>query len=149
MMVHLSAMQLDVYGHLRFTIEMDGVTHRTTDEALEAAKALSPSSASNGRCEGSSSSGRGASWRSTRLKRATGDSMPRYFSVADGPDQLIDDTEGVNFPSLEAARASSLDLARDIVRDSGLAWEDWTFQIKDAAGQTLLVVPFSDAVVKH
>ena len=46
--------------------------------------------------------------------------MPRYFFVADGPDQLIDDTDGVNFPSLEAARAASLNLARDIVRDSGL-----------------------------
>jgi hypothetical protein len=39
-MIRLSATQLDAYGHLRFTIEVDGATHLTTDEALQAAKAL-------------------------------------------------------------------------------------------------------------
>ena len=68
--------------------------------------------------------------------------MPRYFFVADGPDRMLDDPEGVNFPNLEGAREASLELARDIVRDSGLAWEDWSFQIKDGAGRTMLVVPF-------
>jgi hypothetical protein len=75
--------------------------------------------------------------------------MPRYFFVADGPDRLIDDPEGVDLPSLEAAQQASLDLARDIVRDSNLTWEDWSFQITDNAGQMLLLVPFSDALVRH
>jgi hypothetical protein len=39
-MIRLSATPLDVYGHLRFTIEIDGVTRSTTDDALAAAKAL-------------------------------------------------------------------------------------------------------------
>jgi hypothetical protein len=39
-MIRLSATQLDVYGHLRFKIELDGVTHTTTDDGIEAAKAL-------------------------------------------------------------------------------------------------------------
>ena len=39
-MIRLSATQLDAYGHLRFTIDIDGVTHLTTDDALASAKAL-------------------------------------------------------------------------------------------------------------
>jgi hypothetical protein len=39
-MIRLSAIQLDAFGHLRFTIEVEGATHLTADEALQAAKAL-------------------------------------------------------------------------------------------------------------
>jgi hypothetical protein len=39
-MIRVSVAQLNVFGHLRFTIEIDGVTHLTTDDALTAAKAL-------------------------------------------------------------------------------------------------------------
>jgi hypothetical protein len=39
-MIRLSAAQLDAYGHLRFTIEVDGATHTTTDDPPAAAKAL-------------------------------------------------------------------------------------------------------------
>jgi hypothetical protein len=39
-MIRLSATQLDASGHLRFTIEVDGVSRATTDEAIEAARVL-------------------------------------------------------------------------------------------------------------
>jgi hypothetical protein len=75
--------------------------------------------------------------------------MPRYFFVVRGPAELVDDPEGQDLPSLEAARDAGSELARDIVRDSGLIWENWSLEIKDGAGETVLVVPFTDAAVKH
>ena len=39
-MIRLTATPLNAYGHLRFTIDIDGVTHLTTDDAIAAAKAL-------------------------------------------------------------------------------------------------------------
>jgi hypothetical protein len=75
--------------------------------------------------------------------------MPRYFFVAQGPDRLVGDPDGADLPNLAGARDFSLELARELVRQAGLAWEQWSFQIKDGTGQTLLVVPFTDAAVKH
>ena len=39
-MIRLTATPLNAYGHLRFRIDIDGVTHLTTDDAIAAAKAL-------------------------------------------------------------------------------------------------------------
>ena len=75
--------------------------------------------------------------------------MPRYFFIARGPDREISDLDGADFPNQEAARDAGLELARDLVSQVGLAWEDWSFEIKDETGQTLLVVPFTGAVMKH
>jgi hypothetical protein len=75
--------------------------------------------------------------------------VPHYFFNANGPGQAIGDSDGKRLWDLEAARRIALETARDLVRDAALQWEDWSFQITGEDGQTLLLVPFSDALVKH
>jgi hypothetical protein len=75
--------------------------------------------------------------------------MPRYFFTAWGPSTQLVDAGGEEHPSLEEAHGATLVIARDLVRDVGLNCEEWSFQIKDGTGCTLMVVPFTAAVVKH
>jgi hypothetical protein len=75
--------------------------------------------------------------------------MPRYFFTARGPRTQIADADGEDHPNLEAARSATLGIARDLIRDVGLKCEEWSFQIADETGHTLLVVPFSEAVARH
>ena len=75
--------------------------------------------------------------------------MPRYFFNVSGPDREIGDSGGKRLWDLEGARQIALETARDLVQDAALQWEGWSFQITDDAGQMLLVVPFSDAPMKH
>jgi hypothetical protein len=73
--------------------------------------------------------------------------MPRYYFNANGPVRTIEDAAGKRLRDLEAARQIALEAARDLIRDAH--WEGWSFHITDETGYTLLVVPFTDAVVKH
>jgi hypothetical protein len=126
-MIRLTAIHLDAFNYIRFTIDVKGVTRP---------------------CNELNTSGMG-SRRSRRTASDKSDAMPRYFFIAQGTDRVIGDPEGAEVPNLEAARDASLEIARDLVRQAGLVWEEWSFEIKDGTGQTLLVVPFTDAVLKH
>jgi hypothetical protein len=75
--------------------------------------------------------------------------VPHYFFNANGPGQAIGDSEGKRLWDLEAAHRIAVETARGLVRDAALQWEDWSFEITDDAGQMLLLVPFSDALVRH
>ena len=75
--------------------------------------------------------------------------VPHYFFNANGPvKQSETRTENV-CGICEEARRIALETARDLVRDAALQWEDWSFQITGEDGQMLLLVPFSDPLVKH
>ena len=74
-------------------------------------------------------------------------SMPRYFfNVHDGRD--YPDDEGTELPDLAAVRAEALQSSGEMLRDSkGAAdfWsgDDWTMNVTDEAGKTVLTLRFS------
>jgi hypothetical protein len=71
-----------------------------------------------------------------------------FFHVKDGVD-LIEDHTGSDLPDLEAAREEALEGAREMLADGILSGRNrmrQRFEIRDAAGTTVLIVPFSDAM---
>ena len=77
--------------------------------------------------------------------------MPRYyFHVRDG-DSLRKDREGVELPDVEAARARALEMACALWTKNppDIEHNDQTFEIGDEAGDTVLVVPFSEAFAER
>ena len=76
--------------------------------------------------------------------------MPRYyFQIRDG-NNLIRDEEGIELPSLEAARAEAILVTREAVRLATLRGErigmHGVFEITDQSGQTVLTVNFETAL---
>ena len=76
--------------------------------------------------------------------------MDLYFlHIRDGSD-VTPDPEGSLLPSLEAARQSAIESARQMmgeaVQHGGRIGLERTFEIKDEAGTLLLTVPFRDAI---
>ena len=76
--------------------------------------------------------------------------MPRYyFQIRDG-NNLIRDEEGMELPSLEAARAEAILATREAVRLATLRGEPigmhGVFEIADQSGQTVLTVNFETAL---
>ena len=75
--------------------------------------------------------------------------MPRYFfNVHDGRD--YPDDEGTELPDLAAVRAEALRSSGEMLRDNnGTAefWsgDDWTMNVTDEAGKTVLTLRFSGA----
>jgi len=75
--------------------------------------------------------------------------MRRYFFHVHNGTGFTQDPEGVELPSLEAAREVALTGIRSIVGEeveSGLIDLQGRLNICDPAGSVLLSVPFSDAV---
>jgi hypothetical protein len=76
--------------------------------------------------------------------------MPRFFFDYRGDDgRLQRDAEGIEFASLEAAYKDAIHAARDMHADAcgeGKSLADHSFEIRDEFGQTLLVLPFSEAL---
>lgn len=74
--------------------------------------------------------------------------MARYFfHIRDG-DTLIEDTEGIDVPDLEAAREEAVEAAREIVAEralEGKASEGQVFEIW-SHGQMVAAVPFQDGI---
>ena len=75
--------------------------------------------------------------------------MPRfYFHVVDGT-SIAQDDEGVCLPNLAAARRTAMTGARDIMASElhrGSIDLSWRIEVTDQAGETVLTVPFADAV---
>jgi hypothetical protein len=76
--------------------------------------------------------------------------MPRFFFDYRGDNgRLQRDAEGIEFASLEAAYKDAIHAARDMHADAcggGKSLADHSFEIRDEFGQTLLVLPFSEAL---
>lgn len=75
--------------------------------------------------------------------------MTRLFLHQNRPQQFIQDTEGLEFSSLEDARLEAIESAREMICDMarrGHIELDCNFQIADEGGKVLMVVPFSDAL---
>jgi hypothetical protein len=73
--------------------------------------------------------------------------MPRYFFNARGPNRYVADYKGVDLDSIEAARdvarQTILDIASDPVELR--RHEDWTMEVTNDGGRTILTMPFSEA----
>jgi hypothetical protein len=76
--------------------------------------------------------------------------LPRYFLHKRAGARLTADPEGEDFPDLQASRLAALASAREFISRSVLNGErlglDRQFEIADANGKVLLIVPFRDAV---
>ena len=75
--------------------------------------------------------------------------MPRYYFHARSLDHCIPDHEGVELDDVVTARAAALFAAVDALDDmDDLKHQlDWTFEITDEAGQTILTIPFSECAL--
>ena len=76
--------------------------------------------------------------------------MPRFFFDYRGDDGRLErDEEGIEFASLEAAYKDAHQAARDMHADAcreGKSLADHSFEIRDEAGLTLLVLQFGEAL---
>ena len=72
--------------------------------------------------------------------------MKLYFHVRAGAD-FFPDTEGCEAEDLAEVQEQIRELAQEFEMPAG---EDWSFEIADAAGRVVLVVPFSSVnLSKH
>ncbi|MHC2103621.1 DUF6894 family protein [Methylobacterium sp. CM6246] len=75
--------------------------------------------------------------------------MPRYhFNIRDG-DVLTRDRDGSDLPSMEAARADAIASARYLHTEkikAGDVIDDRCFEIADAVGRVLAVLPFKGGI---
>ena len=75
--------------------------------------------------------------------------MPRYFFNVSLEDNLLTDSEGQELPDPDAAWEAARRMAGDLMRvelDRPMRWQDCFFEVKDAAGETVLEFPFLEAV---
>jgi hypothetical protein len=78
--------------------------------------------------------------------------MKRYRLYMKRGDKLEDDTEGQEFPSLEAARSEALRSARELWDDAipeGRDLSHYTFIVVDDDGHHCALVPFDDVAPKR
>jgi hypothetical protein len=75
--------------------------------------------------------------------------MPRYFFNVVTPTRIVSDVEGTELGSLEDARQEAISDARDLMAAAmreGYDISGRRINIADGAGQTLIVVKFSEAL---
>lgn len=78
--------------------------------------------------------------------------MPRYYFhlIELATDEIDVDTDGVELPDADAARAEAVQMAGEMLRDATLGrdvrWVDQTFLILDEKSQRVALVPFSKAL---
>jgi hypothetical protein len=74
--------------------------------------------------------------------------MPRYFFYARGPNRLVPDNASIILDSSKAAYDAAAQTILDMVNDSSAVRDltEWVIEIRDETGQTLLTVPFSEAI---
>lgn len=75
--------------------------------------------------------------------------MPRYFLHVRHGSSVMEDTDGEEFASLDAARSDALWAAREIMQDlvaQGRRPDDGAVVIADDAGTALATVGFMDAL---
>jgi hypothetical protein len=78
------------------------------------------------------------------------DDMPRFHMNIRKGDELLEDWEGEEFSSLVEARAEAVLSAREMMsaaRAAGKAPDGHRlFEIADASGRTVLIMPFEEAI---
>ena len=77
-----------------------------------------------------------------------GHDVPRYYLNIRFLDDLVVDPEGAVYPNLAAARSEAIESARELMADRvrrGKRPDGDQFEIVDAAGMTVLTVPFQEA----
>jgi len=75
--------------------------------------------------------------------------MPLYYLHIRNRDKLEVDPDGTELPDLDAAFAEALKVARELVGEVDDLGRDAVIEIADRSGETILAVPFSDAVRSH
>ena len=75
--------------------------------------------------------------------------MPMLYLHQRNLTRSIEDLGGADFPDLEAAVDEAIISARDIMAarvSAGLKPDGWRFEITDARGMILAVIPFQDTL---
>jgi hypothetical protein len=75
--------------------------------------------------------------------------MPRFYFHLRGEDGVSRDTEGIDFESMDEAFLDAFRAATDLWRELLIARKDprrHAFEIADAAGQVLTVLPFMEVL---
>jgi hypothetical protein len=75
--------------------------------------------------------------------------MPRFHMHIRHADELIEDGEGEEFPSLVEARTEAVKAARELMAAqiaSGKKPKHSSFEIADESGRVVLVMPFEEAI---
>jgi hypothetical protein len=75
--------------------------------------------------------------------------MPLYYLHIRNGNKLEVDPDGTDLPDLDAALAEALKVARELVDEVVDLGRDAVIEIADGPGETILTVPFSDAVRPH
>jgi len=75
--------------------------------------------------------------------------MPLYFLHIRNGKKLEIDPDGVELPGLADARAEALEVARELLGEVADLGRDTVIEIADGTGETVLTVPFADAVRAH
>ena len=78
--------------------------------------------------------------------------LPRYFFNVVAAAGSVDDDEGTELASLEAARAEALDDARALMSDAIRGGSDISgrhIDICDSAGAVLMTVEFAEAITRR
>ena len=80
------------------------------------------------------------------------DDVPRFHLNIRKGDELLEDWEGEDFPSLSEARTEAVQSARELMparMAAGKMPDGHTrFEIADDSGKTVLVMPFEEAIDK-
>ena len=75
--------------------------------------------------------------------------MPRYFFHLRRNGRLESDPDGVQCPSVHAARREAMRTAREIIsRDAltGQGTADYVFEIENEDGEMIALIPFSQTI---
>ena len=75
--------------------------------------------------------------------------MPRFHMHIRHVDELLEDGEGEEFPSLAEARAEAVLAARELIAAAVAAGKKprySRFEIADESGRIVLVMPFEEAI---
>ena len=75
--------------------------------------------------------------------------MPLYYLHIRNGDKLEVDPDGTELPDLEAALTEALKVARELVHEVADLGRDAVIEVADGSGETILTVPFSDALRPH
>jgi hypothetical protein len=75
--------------------------------------------------------------------------MPLYYLHIRNGDRLEVDPDGTELPNLDSAYAEAMKVARELVVEVDDLGRDTVIEITDGSGETILTVPFSDAVRPH
>jgi len=75
--------------------------------------------------------------------------MPRFFFHIRQGDTLQEDAAGTDIDEGETVRDEAVESARDLLAEGDLAGLDrreWVFEIVDESGETVLILPFAEAI---